>query len=343
MDLELTYIKIKNIIEKIDFSQLWKGFKPLKFALYNENECFFDGKYIEKTDEFIANTSINYNDEYIAIWNISGNEDIEILASKIIHEMFHAFQNINNESRFPNEIEAIYKYSYTTENLSIKNEENLIIASLIKNFNEEDYQKLLQYRRYRYSHFKYEFDYEVSVEQIEGTACFVELNALKQISKEKYKFSLNKMLEEICDYKNLFPIRIISYSIGALFFKLLKDNHLADFEFFDDEPTSITFIKNVKKIKCSISNNQIEKMIKDYNQETSLIINNALSNGRCIIEGEYNLLGLDVYDTRYYNSFIVSNYFVMYEYNGITEVKYSDYNFVIELNKNKKIIKILEI
>ena len=28
-------IKVKNYIDKVDFSLLWNGFKPLKFALYN--------------------------------------------------------------------------------------------------------------------------------------------------------------------------------------------------------------------------------------------------------------------------------------------------------------------
>lgn len=343
MDLELIYQDLKKIITKIDFSKLWKNFKPLKFAIYNETQCFFDGNYIEKTDAFLANTSIKYNDEFIAIYQVTGKEDIEILASLIIHEMFHAFQNLNNESRFSNEIEAVYKYSYTTENLSIKHEENLLIAALIKKYNKRDFLKLLQYRKYRYSHFNYEYNYEIAVEQIEGTARFVELSALQQISQEKYQLSLNKMINDICDYNMLFPIRIVSYSIGALLFKILKDNCLHDFENFNDEPTYITLIKNIQEDKCSILNSQIEKKLKDYYHETSLIIENALSKGDCLVKGTYKLIGLNVYDARYYNSFIVSNYFVMYEHNNIKEVKYSDSNFVIELDENKKITRIIEV
>lgn len=335
MDLELIYKNLEKIISNIDFSRLWKNFTPLKFAIYNETECFFDGNYIEKTDEFIANTSIKYNGEFIAIYNVSEDEDIEILASLIIHEMFHAFQNINHESRFANELEAIFTYKYSTENLSIKHEENLLIASLIKNFNRTDFQKLISYRKYRHTHFTYEYEYEVAIEQIEGTARFVELNALQQISKEKYEFTLNKMIENICNCNMLFPIRIVSYSIGALFFKILKDNHLYEFEFFNDEPTSTSLIKTGKEMNLSFCNKQIKENLENYYKETSSIIDNVLTNGHCIEKGIFKLRGLNIYDARYYNSFIVSNYFIMYECNDNLETKYTDSYFVIELNDNK--------
>ena len=44
MDLKRLYYEVKNYIDMVDFSKLWRGFEPLKFALYTENECFFDGK-----------------------------------------------------------------------------------------------------------------------------------------------------------------------------------------------------------------------------------------------------------------------------------------------------------
>ena len=132
--LEERYYIIKKYIEKVDFDLLWKGFKPLKYALYNETECFYDGKYIEKSADFLANTSIKYNGEYIAIWNVMEDLDPIILTSKIIHEMFHGFQNINGESRFPNELEALFNYKYDDENLSIKLEEAKLTLKLLDSF-----------------------------------------------------------------------------------------------------------------------------------------------------------------------------------------------------------------
>ena len=106
MKLNELYYEVLKYINLVDFNKLYSGFKPLKFALYNDDECFFNGKYIDKTDGFIANTAIEFDGEMIAIWNVL--EDVEpiVLASKIIHEMFHGYQMINNESENP------YSYSH---------------------------------------------------------------------------------------------------------------------------------------------------------------------------------------------------------------------------------------
>ena len=104
------YYAVEELIKKVDFNKLWPGFEPLKFALYNENECFFDGEFVNKTDEFLANTAIKYNGEMIAIWKLTEEINPVILCSKIIHEMYHGYQNINGESRFPDEFEAIVNY-----------------------------------------------------------------------------------------------------------------------------------------------------------------------------------------------------------------------------------------
>ncbi|HIT07654.1 MAG TPA: hypothetical protein IAB55_01030 [Candidatus Merdivicinus faecavium] len=54
MDLASIYREIAKRVEKADFSALWKGFSPLKFAVYTDADCFFDGGYIPKTDAFCA-------------------------------------------------------------------------------------------------------------------------------------------------------------------------------------------------------------------------------------------------------------------------------------------------
>ena len=144
MDLEGLYLKVKALMEKVDFNLLWQGFKPIKFALYTDKECFFNGAYIPKSDEFLANTSINYKVEWIAIWNVMEEMSPEILCSKMIHEMFHGFQFANKESRFPDEFDAILNYDIDDENLSLKYEENKLIVSLIEKYNEKDFNQLFK-------------------------------------------------------------------------------------------------------------------------------------------------------------------------------------------------------
>jgi len=52
MDLALIYRKIEKRLAKVNFSALWTGFSSLKFAVYTDEACYFDGHYIEKTDFF---------------------------------------------------------------------------------------------------------------------------------------------------------------------------------------------------------------------------------------------------------------------------------------------------
>ncbi|MBQ2191443.1 MAG: hypothetical protein II409_03425 [Clostridia bacterium] len=61
MDLEVLYRQVKESVSALDLGRIWPGFSPLKFALYDEKRCFFDGHWVEKTGDFLANTSIVYN------------------------------------------------------------------------------------------------------------------------------------------------------------------------------------------------------------------------------------------------------------------------------------------
>lgn len=342
MNLEDVYIDIKNIIDDVDFSLLWDGFVPLKFAIYNADECFFDGMYIDKTDAFIANTAILHNNEYIAIWNIMGVPDLEILASKIIHEMFHGFQMENNESRFPDELESLVEYSYTNINLSMKLEENKLIEKLLMRFDEAVYERFKAHRKYRLLNFKYEYEYESAIEQIEGSATYVELNALKQISKTKYQLKMKEILGEIRTPINYVPIRIVSYSIGALLFELIKKYNLFDFECFSDEALPVSLLGDALAYKGELPFSPVvQEIIRDYNSETESIIKRALLTNKPVLDGEYDLLGVNVYDARYYNNYIVSRYFIMYMNEGNQSELYGD--FVLEMNADGKISRAYEI
>lgn len=115
---------------------------------------------IEKTAGFLANTAIVFNGEHIAIWNLKEHTDADILASKLIHEMFHVFQSMNNDSRWPNELEALSRYRCDTRNLSIKSLENRLIAMLAERFDTAEFERLLGLRRMRCDNFGYEYGYE---------------------------------------------------------------------------------------------------------------------------------------------------------------------------------------
>ena len=323
-DLERLYFEIKEQIQKVDFSKLWKGFTPLKFALYNEKECFFDGAYVPKTDAFLGNTAISYNGEMIAIWNVMEEADVVLMASKMIHEMFHGFQQLNQESRFPNEIEALYVYKYDDANLSLKLEENRIIASLLDHFDQNEYQRFLQMKQYRNRNFNYEFHYESCIEQIEGTAEFVELCALKQLSYEKYQAKVALLKERITTPKNLIPTRINCYDVGALLLLLLNENGISYAEGFEEKCFGERLLEGVLLYATPIENT-MGQVIEGYYAKARTIIEETIAKNDVVASGDYDLYGVNVYDAVYCDGYIISTYFVMYGEGEKTKVEYGDF------------------
>jgi len=340
MDLEKLYYEVKKYIDTVDFSKLWRGFEPLKFALYTDKECFFDGAYIEKTDEFLANTSILYNGEWIAIWQVQEPMNPIVLTSKIIHEMFHGFQQMHKESRFFDELDALYNYKYEEGNLNLKLKENHLLCSLSTQFDKEMFEEFLQIRKYRYDAFCYEFHYESCVEQIEGTANYVELHCLKQLSAELFEKKLSAMKERIINPDNLLPVRIICYDIGALLLHVMTEKAIA----FDDGFSNVTFaeamISDVAG-KEYISEYSVKDLLDSYNARAGEIIRKAIEKNELVTDTPCELFGVNVYDAIFYQNHIISRYFVMFGSEDNEQIEYGD--FVIETNAYKKVKKIYRI
>ena len=43
MNLDELYSRVSETISSLDFGRIWPGFRPLKFALYDDEKCFYDG------------------------------------------------------------------------------------------------------------------------------------------------------------------------------------------------------------------------------------------------------------------------------------------------------------
>ncbi len=159
MNLDELYSRVSETISSLDFGRIWPGFRPLKFALYDDEKCFYDGMYIEKSDDFCANTSINFQGEQIAIWKVVDDLPIPVLASKIVHEMFHGYQTVENWNCWADEMEALYRYQYNADNLSLKLRENELLLRILDHFDEASYQELLSHRKWRSERHPYEYAY----------------------------------------------------------------------------------------------------------------------------------------------------------------------------------------
>lgn len=330
MDLRKAYGEVERRLEKLDFSDLWPGFRPLKFALYNETECVFDGAYVPKTAEFIANTSIEYRGEQIAVWQLAGDPDPDILTASMVHEMFHAFQTVSGESRWADERAALMNYRYTPENLSMKRREAEHMAAALGG-DPAAFRTLLGLRKRRALDFPAEYDYEARIEQIEGTANYVELEALGRLDRKKGDRGWNKLLEQIREPAAYTPVRIVSYAVGAAFLACIRRYSAYDVFPFTETPFALGILDGVAPAEGDHpADPRMEAQVREYRRETERIVENALARNEVVLEGPLPLASLNVWDARWDGQFAVSNCFIAW-WEG-KEMKSLEGDFVAELD-----------
>ena len=342
MNLEALYNQVRETIFSLDFNSIWPGFEPLKFALYDDENCFFDGHYIEKTNDFCANTSIIYQGEQIAIWMVQQELQIAVLTSKIVHEMFHGYQKLKGWECWPNELEALCRYKYDAENLTLKLRENDLLLALLDSYDDSGLQELLAHRKLRSKKFPYEFFYESNVEEIEGTANYVEWQVLKQLDKNKANLLTEHTRALMRKPEYLFPIRISSYFTGAFMVNALNSAGKYPFE-TTGRPVILSVLKNVDPSVGEFSGKtevirNVSDAIEAFNKETESIIQSALEKDDVVLHGPCELTGVNVYNARCCKGFITSTYFLMYREGK--EDKILQGNFVIKMQDDKTITSV---
>lgn len=339
VNLSLIYEQVQEKVNKIIFENLWPEFSKYDFALYNEATVILRGLPIQKTKEFIGNGAILYEGRYIAIWCLTEEMDIDILTSKIIHEMFHGYQYEMKDKRFANEFEAIRKYKYSPYYLQLKHNENLLLASLVLDFNSKKLSDFLTYRKLRQVNFSYEYNYETSIEAIEGAAQYVEIMVLKELSEEKYNERFKSLVEKICTMENLIPMRIMSYDTGALFLKLCIDNNLP----IHREVGNVNEIYYSKLVEerpyKSLAIDVQPDIVNFYNEDMMELKNKIISiitSSTKVLKGNFELLGFNVYSARYFEGYVYSQGFLMYK-DQREHILYGDYLFKMDNNLVKEI------
>lgn len=335
MNLPEAYRQVQERVKGMDFGSLWPGFKAYDFALYDASTVMLNDVSFPRTDEFLANTAILYKGKPLAIWQLSGDMDPDILASKLIHEMFHAYQGEMGEARFPNEMEALQCYEYTPAYLQLKRDENLLLASLAEHYNENTLSKFLAHRKMRQERFSFQYQYESGIEAIEGPATYVEMQALALLSSEKYDRAFRNALEKIRSVEALIPIRIISYDVGFVFLQVCADNHLpvdmrvggstdAMFHVLMEQ-TPYRFIEN------PIQPDILSFCVQDQKRLESKIAK-IIADCKKPVFCDYELLGVNVYSARHLNGYVISEYFIQYK-DVETVTLYG--NYVIKLHGNR--------
>ena len=339
MDLKKTYREVKKTIDRLDFEKIWPGFSPLRFALYDNERCFFDGAFVEKTDEFCANTSIVYHGEQIAIWMVQEELEIPVLASKMVHEMFHGYQQLQGWTCWPNETEALFRYEYSAGNLSLKIRENELLLRLMDSFDEDNFRELLSHRKLRSEKYPYAFSYESKVEEIEGTANYVEWQVLRQLDEQKAASMSDRMREQLTKPEFFFPIRISCYFTGALMVHALRSAGLYSFD-DAERPLILRILRGTKPSDGEFPEKEaalrlVNEAISAYDAQTEAIVASALEKNDVVLRGPFPLVTVNVYNARRCRDCITSTYFLMYRDGAEDRILQGD--FVIRMKDEKAI------
>lgn len=340
MDLSQAYAEVKQRIDNIRFDALWKGFHPFPFALYDDERCFWNGEYVEKTDDFLANTAIEYRGTWTAIWNLTEPpEDWDALAASVVHEMFHAFQSETWNFPWASEIDALLRYRYSAEHLSALWEEARLTEKILRDGETFHYPMLLRLRAWRQEKFPYEYNYQAGIEQTEGTANDVENLALGQLSEEKGKRAWEKALQVISEPRNYLPIRILCYLTGATFLACILRCSDTDVTTFTEELFASAVLSGVSPTETPPTvRKDLADLIERYTEESRAVIRAALEKNDVLFRGKAKINGVNIWDARCDGRYITSNYFVSFREGEETRNLHGD--FVIEMDEEKNIVAV---
>lgn len=316
MKLDELYSRVSDAVASLELERIWPGFSPLRFALYDEEACFFDGAYIEKTDAFCANTAIMYRGEPIAIWKVDAEPDIPVLTAKIVHEMFHAYQLRQGWDCWADEMDALYRYEYDAENLALKLRENNLLLSLTDRFDDAAFRELLSHRKRRSGKYPYEFSYESRIEEIEGSATYVEWMVLQQLDEHAAADMIGRMRAAVTQPEAIFPVRISCYYTGALMIGALLAAGVYSFT-PPERPAVCSVLQNIRPSDGGFPGKdaclrRVADAVAAFNEESDAIIRSALDRNEVVLHGPAELLGVNIFDARFYEGYITSRYFLQY-------------------------------
>ena len=313
MELSRAYREIEKRLQKIDFTSLYRGFSRFPFALYNETQAYIDGKTVDRPGEFIANTAVKYNGADTAIWQLTEESyDFDVLASKIVHEMLHAYQNAMGEKRWADERAAMVKYRYEAANIAARLEEAACMRKCLEEENPAAFARLMSLRKARMDRFPYEYDYEARIEQIEGSAHYVENAALAQLDPAKAAEGWERMFTDLANPVKYLPVRAVTYESGAAFIACLRKYTDLDTDSFTDTPFAVAAAAQAAPCEIPQDDVRTAACIDEWRKGIRKTVAQAMEKGKAVLEGPCRLAAWNVYDSVWDGQYAVITHFLAY-------------------------------
>ncbi|MCL2217208.1 MAG: hypothetical protein FWB91_09345 [Defluviitaleaceae bacterium] len=338
------YKIIDETIEKVNFNKIWPGFSRFNFALYNKSNVYFKDEVIPWDNRFLGNTSIEYNGKFIAIWYVENphKEDSQILAADLVHEMFHAFQRMRNESRYPNDL-LMLNYPDNIENYAVKHVENLILVNAFLSDDlsakREFVKNYLSARKYRENLIGDIIRQEYYAETIEGIAEYGGSMALKQISYDKYSNRINAYIEnlKILDSR-FFDTRRLLYYTGAVFCIVLSEAGIDIHHRVGDTENPLFSLaaesSKAERPTISINIEDLSEKVKRHTNDKKAKFDEFFKTATEKVDGDYFICGYDPMNMIKMEDMILCSHFVMLKGNDSGEPIFIQGPVLVNLKKN---------
>ncbi|MFE3973482.1 MULTISPECIES: hypothetical protein [unclassified Peribacillus] len=299
--------RIAEDLFKAKLENYWPGFELVAYALYDKKNVYLFNHPKFSNDQqstyhilswdvqFTGDTIILFEEYPTAIVNMESYEEYEGLYSILIHELFHGYQYIKGEKRFPDEMMGI-TYPLSKDNVELRNQErtNLYRALLENNIikKKQYLNNFIALREKRTAKIKEYLTYEKLIETVEGPAWYVELKAYSEKSPHDYHSVLKKYGQQLLNkYKSTSSIRRSCYSSGLFMCLLLEELSPGWMEsFFGIEETLYDLVKKH-------SGDYIKYPIADVkiSSETEKAVSFALEKRKSEFKEFYEQAGIHLY------------------------------------------------
>ncbi|MGG0668370.1 hypothetical protein [Sporosarcina koreensis] len=297
-------------------STYWPEFQVGAYALYTDETVYLfhhpaypgtEQSFVQLpwSEEFAGNTSILFHDYPTAIVQMDSGMDENRLYAVLAHELFHGFQYVKGESRFPDEVLGI-TYPLVAENVDLRQQERLHLYNAVTATEAEKRKhhlnQFILYREKRAEVIGPYMKYEQLIETVEGPAFYVELNAYVARSgarKDEEIRSSGELLLDIVDSTR--HLRRSCYGSG-LFICLLLDELYSGWQadFMQSELTLYEyfrkFVESVhEKLVASDSAVDIGELVSTIMNERDEGITDSLQRANYVltIHGEIRVTGID--------------------------------------------------
>lgn len=243
--------------EKLGF--YWPGFEAVAFAFFDRNNVYlfnhpsYKNNNLYQTlkwdNRFRGCTIILFEEYPTAIVDLDYYADYESQYSIAVHELFHGYQHIKGEKRFPNELLGI-TYPILEENVEIRNQERACLYQAVLADTTEEMKRFIidfvTLREKREGILNEFLEYEKLVETVEGPAWYLESKAYAEKSLLSYAEVLEKHFTPLLIDRKRSSFDIRSSCMGSgLYICLILDVIAPDWKknFLDSDKSLYDILK----------------------------------------------------------------------------------------------------